>query len=293
MTFITRSIKAKSIVVGFLLCVNRALAADEPVQTQDTPAQYELRDSLVKPTPLDLLSAYNTDRPSRTDDSFTVDADDFQIEGDQLDWTLTMEKMENPVRIRDWIVGNPEFKLGLTNWMDVQIFPQFYFNSGRRSSGFGKSIEQDVFGDTLVRFKINFLRDESGRLGIGLLSALKIPTGPGNHVLERHFLLPVNYSLPRGFTLFAKPRIDIPDQSHSNSMRAQWQNSVGLAHAISGKVSWYVEFCDIISPEPGDALGTGFSYQITPYFSINTKSFFGLTGSVSDYNVFTSFSYTF
>jgi outer membrane putative beta-barrel porin/alpha-amylase len=176
----------------------------------------------------------------------------------------------------------------------VQIFPQSYFNSGRPGSGFGKPIEQDVFGDTTVRLKINFLCNESQKLGIGLLSVLRIPTGTGNHVLERHFVLPVNYSLPRGFTLFAKPRIDILDQAHSNGMRVQWQNSLGLSHTIIGKLSGYAEFCDIISSEfRGDALGTGFTYQITPYFSIDTDSFFGLTGSVSDYNVFTSFSYTF
>jgi glycosyl hydrolase family 2/outer membrane putative beta-barrel porin/alpha-amylase len=155
-------------------------------------------------------------------------------------------------------------------------------------------VNEDVFGDTTVRFKINFLCNESEKLGIGLLSVLKIPTGTGNHVWERHFLLPVNYSLPQDFTLFAKPRIDILDQAHSNSTRVQWQNSVGLSHTIIGKLSWYVEFCDIISSElRGDTLGTGFTYQITPRLYIDTDSFFGLTASVSDYNVFTSFSYTF
>ena len=293
MIFITRSIKAKSIVVTFLLCVGRVLATDESAQAQNTPVREELQYTLVNPTPIDLPAAYNTYHPSRTDSPFIGEADVFQIEGDQLDWTFTVEKIEKAVTIRDWIVGNPEFKLGLTNWMDVQIFPQSDFNSERGSSGFGKSIEQDVFGDTMVRLKINLLGDESGRLGIGLLSALKIPTGQGNHVWARHLLLPVNYSLPRGFTLFAKPRIDIRDQDHSNSMGVQWHNSVGLAHTISGKVTWYVEFCDIISSEPGNALGTGFTYQITPYFSINTNSFFGLAGSVSDRNVLTSFSYTF
>lgn len=289
MTFITRSMKAKAIVVTFLLCVGRALATDESTQAQNTPVREELQYTLVNPTPIDLPAAYNTYHPSRTDSPFIGDADVFQIKSDELNWRLDTEKT---VDIHDWIVGNPEFKLGLTNWMDVQIFPQFYSNSGHSGSDFGKSIEQDVFGDTMVRLKINFLGDESGRLGVGLLSALKIPTGQGNHVLERHFLLPVNYSLSRGFALFAKPQIDILDQGHSN-MGVQWQDSVGLAHTISGKVSWYVEFCDIIGSEPGNALGTGFTYRITPYFSINTNSFLGVAGSVSGHNFLTSFSYTF
>jgi Putative MetA-pathway of phenol degradation len=291
MTSITRLTKAKSIVVAFLLCVSRALAAEESAQPQNTPARAELQYTLVNPTPINLSTAYNTDRSSTTDSLLTGDADALQIESDELNWTLDTEK---PVRIRNWIIGNPEFKLGLTNWMDVQIFPQFYLNTQGRGAGFGKSIDQNVFGDTTVRFKINFLCNEGEKLGIGLLSVLKIPTGTGNHVWERHFLLPVNYSLPQDFTLFAKPRIDILDQAYSNSTRVQWQNSVGLSHTIIGKLSWYVEFSDIISSElRGDALGTGFTYQITPRFYIDTDSFFGLTASVSDYNVFTSFSYTF
>jgi hypothetical protein len=291
MIFITRSIKAKSMIVSFLLDASRVLAADESSQPQNTPAPPELQYTLVNATPIDLSAAYNTYHPSRSDSPFIGDADVSQIKSGELDWRLDTEKS---VAIHDWIVGNPEFKLGLTNWMGVQIFPQFYSTSGLSGSGFGKSIEQDGFGDTTVRLKINFLSNESGRLAIGLLSALKIPTGTGNQLLERHFLLPVNYSLSQGFALFAKPQIDIFDQAHSNSTRVQWHNSVGLSHTITGNLSWYTEFCDLMSSELGfDALGTGFTYRITPSFSVDANSFFGLTGSVSDHSVFTSFSYTF
>jgi hypothetical protein len=291
MTFITRLMKAKSSVVTLLLCVSRALAAEESAQAQNPPVRAELQYILVNPTPIDLRPAYNTDRSRRANGLFMGDADVFQIGSDELNWALDTEK---PVRIRNWIVGNPEFKLRLTNWMDLQIFPQSYLNTEGRGPAFGKSIAQDVSGDTTARLKINFLGNESEKLGIGLLSILKIPTGTGNHALERHFVLPVNYSLPRGFALFTKPRIDILNQAHSNGMRVQWQNSLGVSQTITGKLNWYIEFCDIMSPElRGDTLGTGFTYQIGPYFSIDTSSFLGLTGSVSDYDVFTCFSYSF
>jgi hypothetical protein len=67
---------------------------------------------------------------------------------------------------------------------------------------------------------------------IGFLSSLKIPTNTGdtgNHVWEPGFGLPVNYSLPWGFTFFGQTRIDILDQPGSSSMRMQWQTGLATA----------------------------------------------------------------
>jgi outer membrane putative beta-barrel porin/alpha-amylase len=90
--------------------------------------------------------------------------------------------------------------------MDFQVFPQFYVNKRTSGPGFGKPLEQDGFSDTTVRLKINFLGNDSGKLVIGLLSSLKIPTNTGhtgNHVWEPGFELPVSYSLPWGFAITA------------------------------------------------------------------------------------------
>ena len=209
-------------------------------------------------------------------------------------WTLDYEK---GVRTRTWIIGNSNFKLGLTNWMDLQVFPQFYVNKRTSGPGFGKPLEQDGFGDTTVRLKINLLGDDGGKLVIGFLSSLKIPTNTGdtgNHVWEPGFELPVSYSLPWGFTLFAQTRIDILDKSRSSNMQVQWQNPIGLSRTIVGNLSGYVEFYDAVSSGPWvGTLDTGLIYQVTPNFSIDVNSFFGLTRSAPDYNVFSGFGYRF
>jgi hypothetical protein len=71
----------------------------------------------LNPTPIDLRRPYNTDRPSKTDSPYSVGAGVFQIERDVANWTLDYEK---GVRTRTWIIGNSNFKLGLTNWMAAQ-----------------------------------------------------------------------------------------------------------------------------------------------------------------------------
>jgi hypothetical protein len=250
--------------------------------------------TIFNPTPIGLRRAYNTDRPSKTDSPFTIDAGVFQIESDVANWTLDEE---NRVRTRTWIISNTNFKLGLTNWMDLQIFPQFYVN--RRTSGarFGRALEQDGFGDTTVRLKINFLGNDGGKLVIGFLSSLKIPTNTGhmgNHVWEPGFGLPLNYSLPSGFTLFAQTRIDVLDKARSSSMRVQWQNPIGLSRTIVGNLSGYIEFYDAVTSGPWiGTLDTGLIYQITANFSVDINSFVGLTRSADDLNLFVGFARRF
>jgi len=89
--------------------------------TPGLPAPDKSQYTLFNPTPVDQRRPYNTDRPSKTDSPFTIDAGVFQIESDVASWTLDYENGE---RVRTWILSNSNFKLGLTNWMDLQVFPQ-------------------------------------------------------------------------------------------------------------------------------------------------------------------------
>jgi hypothetical protein len=253
--------------------------------------------NLFNPTPLSLRRPYNTDRPSKTDSPYTIDAGAFQIETDVANYTVNDD---NHVRTRTWIFGNTNFKLGLTNWMGLQIFPQLYVNRRTSGEGFGQPLEQDGFGDTAVRLKINLLGNDGGKLVIGLVSSLKIPTNMdhlGNHVWEPGLGLPVNYSLPAGFTFFGQTRIDILDEPHSSNMRVQWQNPVGLSRTIVGNLSGYGEFYNAVStghdhPWVGTA-DFGLVYQVTPNFSVDVTTFVGLTDSADDLNVFIGFGRRF
>src|SRR6516225_392573 len=170
------------------LAIGDPISADPSLAPTPDKSQY----TLFNPTPIDLRRPYNTDRPSKTDSPYTVDAGVFQIESDVANWTLDYEE---GVRSRTWIVGNSNFKLGLTNWIDLQVFPQFYVNTRTSGPAFGKPVGHDGFGDTTVRLKVNLLGNDGGKLVIGFISSLKIPTNTGdtdNHVWEPGFELPVN-----------------------------------------------------------------------------------------------------
>lgn len=280
-----------------ILSAHLAYAGEELATPSTTPTPDKSHYTIFNPTPVDLRRSYNTDRPSKTDSPYTIDAGTFQIESDLANWTLGYEE---GVRVRTWIVGNTNLKVGLTNWMDLQIFPQLYVNTRTSGPNFGKEVTHDGFGDTTVRFKINLLGNDGGKLAISLVSSVKIPTNNdhlANHVWEPGFGLPINYSLPAGFTLFAQTRIDILDEPHSRDMRVQWQNPVGLSRTIVRNLSGYVEFYNAVSsghdhPWVG-TVDTGLIYQATPNFSVDVNSFFGVTKSAPDFNVFVGFARRF
>jgi hypothetical protein len=100
-----------------------------------------------------------------------------------------------------------------------------------------------------------------------------------------------------GLHSFRQTRIDILDQPGSSNKRVQWQNPVGLSRTIIGNLSGYVEFYNAVStgqhqPWIG-TLDTGLIYQVTPNFSVDVDSFFGLNHSAPDYNVFVGFGRRF
>lgn len=285
--------KLDILIVLLTLAICRALFADPSPTATPNKSQY----TLFNPTPVDLRRPYNTDRPSKTDSPYTIDAGVFQIESDVWNWTLDYQA---GVRTRTWIGSNTNFKFGLTNWMDLQVFPQFYVNTRTSGPAFGKPVEHDGFGDTTVRLKINLVGDDGGKLVIGFVSSVKIPTNTGetgNHVWEPGFGVPLNYSLPWGVTFFGQTRIDVLDQTRSSNMRVQWQNPVGLSRTIVGNLSGYLEFYNALSTGHDQqwvgTLDSGLIYQLTPDFSIDINAFVGLTDNAPDYNVFSGFGYRF
>lgn len=270
-------------------------AGDMPASSS-TPSADKSAYTLFNPTPVSLRRAYNTDRPSKADSPYTIDAGVFQIESDLANWTLDRE---DGVRTRTWVFGNTNFKFGLMNRIDLQIFPQFYVNTRVSGPAVGKAEVRDGFGDTTVRLKFNLLGDDGGKLAIGLVISLKIPTNSGhlaNHVWEPGIGLPVNYALPAGFTLFAQTRLDFLDEPGSSRTRVQWQNPIGVSRTIVGNLSGYAEFYDAVStghqPWVGTA-DTGLIYQLGPNSSVDINSFFGLTKSAPDYNVFVGSAHRF
>ena len=92
-----------------------AILASSQAMAQDTGPY-----TLFNPTPTDKMRDFNTDRPTKSNVPYTVDAGHFQYEGDLFihgfDNTSTPDS-----QISSWVIGNPTFKLGLLSNVDVEV----------------------------------------------------------------------------------------------------------------------------------------------------------------------------
>lgn len=263
-----------------------------PIRGEPTPAPDKSLFTLWHPTPPTLRRAYKTDRPSKTDSPYTIDAGVFQIETDAANLTLDRQNPEHAdVEVRTVLIGQTNLKIGLTNYVDLQLIRQGYVN--RRTSGadFGVTQEIDGFGDTTMRLKVNLAGNDKGPFAFALIPFVKIPTntnGLANTLWEPGLVLPAAVTLPGGLSLFAQTRMDILRHG-PGSRRLLSSNSIGVSRAIAGNLSGYAEFFSTVSTgrhHPWSATADfGLVYQISPNMSVDVNSFFGLTRSAEDLNV--------
>jgi Putative MetA-pathway of phenol degradation len=295
-------LRAASQIAGGIVVAARLLAGEEPEATPSpTPAPDKSGYTLFNPTPRNLWRAYNTDRPSKTDSPFTIDAGAFQIETDVVNCTLDRNNPDHlSLKLQTLLVGQTNFKIGLTNWMDIEIFPQGYVEKRLSGAAFGPAKKISGFGDTTVRLKVNFLGNDGGDFALGLVLSLKVPTNTaqlGNKLFDFGIGLPFNYNLPAGFVLFGQTRIDLPKVEGHSGRNIVWSNPIGVSRTIVGKLSGYAEFYSAVNsqrnlPWVGTA-DVGLIYLVTPNFSVDVNAFFGLTRSADDLTVFTGFGYRF
>src|SRR5450755_4654190 len=105
-----------ALVGAAMLALAGAARADDPTPKAADKSQY----TLFNPTPKDQMRDFNTDRPTKSNVPYTVDAGHVQYEGDLFIYSY--DNVSTPdTNITSWTVGNPTFKLGLLNNVDFEV----------------------------------------------------------------------------------------------------------------------------------------------------------------------------
>src|SRR6266581_4412775 len=97
-----------------------AVSAATDAWAEDAQAQDKSQYTLFNPTPKDQMRDFNTDRPTKSNVPYTVDAGHFQYEGDIFIYGFDNTSTPD-TNITSWVIGNPTFKLGLLNNMDFEV----------------------------------------------------------------------------------------------------------------------------------------------------------------------------
>jgi hypothetical protein len=225
------ALSTMSVAVSALLAASQAVAQDKSEYT------------LFNPTPKDKMRDFNTDRPTKSNVPYTVDAGHFQYEGDfffhGFDNTSTPDS-----NISSWIVGNPTLKLGLLNNVDLEVNFSAYNSIETRTRSTGALSMVSGFGDIFTRFKVNLWGNDGGTTAMALIPYVKIPTAPlgiGNRFAEGGLIAPLAITLPGGFNSIVMGEVDYLKDPNDDGYHANFPALININRKIGENVTAYAE----------------------------------------------------
>jgi len=210
-----------------------------PQAIADDKSEY----TLFNPTPDDKMRDFNTDRPTKSNVPYTVDAGHFQYEGDfffhGFDNTSTPDS-----NISSWIVGNPTLKLGLLNNVDLEVNFSAYNSIQTNVRSTGASNTVGGFGDVFTRLKVNLWGNDGGTTAMALIPYVKIPTAPqgiGNRFAEGGLIAPLAIALPGGFNSIVMGELDYLKNPNDDGYHVNFPALINVNRKIGDSVTAYAE----------------------------------------------------
>lgn len=179
-----------------------------------------------------------TDRPTKSNFACTVPAGRVQVEADTLSW---LRSDDAGGRLDQIAMANTTLKFGLSGRSDIQISwsPRLLV---RRRDGAGQLARRQGIGDVTLRFKQRLTPSE-GAFQLALLPFVKLPTAPagiGNRRVEGGMAVPVNISVPGGWTVTLGPQLDVLADADGRGRHLGVTGLVNLARQF-GDVTLYNE----------------------------------------------------
>lgn len=275
-------------VRGALLALVPALLGGG-AEAADDPRPDKSGYTIVNPTPPELLRDFATDRPTRANIPYTIDAGRYQVEADL--GSLTRDTF-NKTRTRQttWTGLSPIFKVGLTN--DVQadvVFSGLYNRSEVTDRATGTTQTADGFGDVSLRAKINLWGNEGGSTAFALMPYVKLPTstgGVGNDQLEGGVFAPLAISLPLDLTMIVMTQFDAQKNLGDTGTHAHFSQLVNVNRTIVDNVTGYVELYADESARRGAGtfytVDFGVAWVIAPNLQLDLGTYVGLNKAAPD-----------
>ena len=151
------------------------------------------------------MRSFSTDRPTKSNVPYTIDAGHFQYETDLVNLT---HQVSGATRTDFLFVPNPTFKVGVTNNADVEVNVPLVGERTYPAAG-GPSTSLWGIGDTYLRSKVNLWGNDGGDTAAAIIPYVKDPSAPigiGDGAVEGGLIGPVVLSLPNSFTLLFSER---------------------------------------------------------------------------------------
>ena len=252
---------------------------------------------LLNPVPPDQMRSFSTDRPTKSNVPYTVDAGHFQYETDLVNFT---HQVTGSVHTDTLLVPNPTFKVGLTNNADLEVNVPFA-GVHTHDTSTGSSSTLWGIGDTFVRSKINLWGNDGGDTAAAVIPYVKAPSAPlgiGNGAVEGGLIGPLALNLPNSFILLLVPEIDVLKNSADNGRHGNYVFDVNLSREVIKNVTAYVELWSDYNADPTQkatlmSFDTAVAWVVVPNVQLDVGANFGLTSATPAVQVYAGLSQRF
>ncbi len=252
---------------------------------------------LLNPAPADQMHSFSTDRPTKSNVPYTVDAGHFQYETDLVNFT---HQVTGSAHTDTLLVPNPTFKVGVANNADLEVnapfagVHSFDTTTGASSTPWG-------IGETFVRSKINLWGNDGGDTAAAVIPYVKAPSAPlgiGNGAVEGGLIGPLALNLANNFTLLLVPEIDVLKDSADNARHGNYVFDVNFSREVIKNVTAYVELWSDYNADPTAkttlmSFDTAVAWAFLPNTQIDVGANFGLTSTTPTVQVYTGLSQRF
>jgi hypothetical protein len=255
--------------------------------------------TLFNPVPDDLLRKFAPDRPTKGFSVRTVDAGHFEIETDLVNYTYSKYL---GVTTRNYQALDPTFKLGVTNWMDVEVqFNGLQYTQMFDGGPMPNFQNSTGFGDVFLRTKINLLGNDSGPVGFALIPYVKLPSSTpliSNGAVEGGLIAPLALR-PADFIVTLMTEVDDLKSATSNNRYANFVNLVSVSHGVPGTegINAMVELFSSVGTDPGTApiytLDFGMNFRLSQHIILDVGLNLGLNSAAPKAQVYTGLSARF
>jgi hypothetical protein len=288
---------AAGLTVGLLALSPSARADDQASPNAGVPDKSGY--TLFNPTPDDEMRKFAPDRPAKGFSVRTIDAGHFEFELDTFNYTYS-----NYLGIitHSFQTLDPTFKIGVTNWADVEV----QFNGLQASHSFdalsGASVESGAgFGDIVLRTKMNLIGNDDGPVGFALIPYVKLPSSApiiSNGAIEGGLIAPLALRLPQDYLVTLMTEVDALKDS-ANHREANFVNLIGVSHPLPGieGANATVELFSAVGSDraapPIYTFDLGMNFRINKHTILDVGLNLGLNNAAPKAQIYTGISVRF
>lgn len=234
----------------------------------------------------------STDRPDTTESAYSVPAGMYQIEMSFFDYS----RDANQDAVSDqWIYGQINFKVGLTQNTDLQMIINSHSISG--NSERGDTARTSGFGDVTLRFKKNLWGNDSGSTALAIMPYVTIPTHTrvSDHAWSGGLIMPFAMTLSDHVSLGLMTEMDVVHDTTTDGYDLEWLHSATLGFSLTQDWGAFIEVVGIAGQDTRfQALfDAGLTYAVTPELVLDAGLRLGLNRAAPDIGLFTGMSFRF